>query len=177
MVSGEPHRRLGSGARGGTCTCPPTDRACDNATSQDDADERRALLTELFAEVGDRAWIEPPFQCDYGWNITLEDRAFLNFNCVDPRLRSGHDRRAHADRPRRAALRRDASRRPGTACGWHRVREADLDRPQRVDRRGRDRRPWCDDRRGLRDRGGERRAERRSRAFGRGRRALSRRAG
>jgi maltose O-acetyltransferase len=53
-----------------------------NATSQDDSDERRALLTELFAEVGDRAWIEPPFQCDYGWNITLGERAFLNFNCV-----------------------------------------------------------------------------------------------
>jgi maltose O-acetyltransferase len=53
-----------------------------NATSQDDSDERRALLTELFAEVGDAAWIEPPFQCDYGWNITLGERAFLNFNCV-----------------------------------------------------------------------------------------------
>ena len=53
-----------------------------NTTSQDDGDERRALLTELFEEVGDGAWIEPPFQCDYGWNITLGDRVFLNFNCV-----------------------------------------------------------------------------------------------
>ena len=53
-----------------------------NATSQEDSDERRALLTELFEEVGDGAWIEPPFQCDYGWNITLGDRVFLNFNCV-----------------------------------------------------------------------------------------------
>ena len=53
-----------------------------NTTSQEDGDERRALLTELFEEVGDGAWIEPPFQCDYGWNITLGDRVFLNFNCV-----------------------------------------------------------------------------------------------
>ena len=53
-----------------------------NTTSQEDGDERRALLAELFEEVGDGAWIEPPFQCDYGWNITLGDRVFLNFNCV-----------------------------------------------------------------------------------------------
>jgi maltose O-acetyltransferase len=53
-----------------------------NATSQEDSDERRALLTELFEEIGDGAWIEPPFQCDYGWNITLGERVFLNFNCV-----------------------------------------------------------------------------------------------
>jgi maltose O-acetyltransferase len=53
-----------------------------NATGQDDQDERRALLSELLAEVGPDAWIEPPFFCDYGWNISLGERAFMNFNCV-----------------------------------------------------------------------------------------------
>ena len=53
-----------------------------NATPQDAEEERRALLSELLAEVGPGAWIEPPFFCDYGWNISLGERAFLNFNCV-----------------------------------------------------------------------------------------------
>ncbi len=32
--------------------------------------------------MSDSAFIEPPFYCDYGWNISLGDRAFLNFDCV-----------------------------------------------------------------------------------------------
>jgi maltose O-acetyltransferase len=52
-----------------------------NATG-DDPDLRRALLGELIGSLGDRVWIEPPFQCDYGSNIALGDRVFLNFDCV-----------------------------------------------------------------------------------------------
>jgi maltose O-acetyltransferase len=53
-----------------------------NATGQDDQAERRALLAELLGGFADDAWIEPPFHCDYGWNISLGAGAFLNFNCV-----------------------------------------------------------------------------------------------
>jgi maltose O-acetyltransferase len=53
-----------------------------NATSQDEPEERRALLTELLGSLGEEAWIEPPFFCDYGWNIELGERVFMNFNCV-----------------------------------------------------------------------------------------------
>jgi len=53
-----------------------------NATGQDDQEERRSLLAQLLAGMGQDAWIEPPLFCDYGWNISLEERAFLNFNCV-----------------------------------------------------------------------------------------------
>ena len=53
-----------------------------NAIGQDDQAGRRVLLAELLAQVGEDAWIEPPFYCDYGWNISLGERAFLNFNCV-----------------------------------------------------------------------------------------------
>jgi maltose O-acetyltransferase len=44
--------------------------------------ERRALLRELFAHVGEGAAIRPPFHCDYGYNIRLGTDVFLNFNCV-----------------------------------------------------------------------------------------------
>ena len=53
-----------------------------NATGQDEQEKRRSLLGELLARGGEDAWIEPPFFCDYGWNISLGERAFLNFNCV-----------------------------------------------------------------------------------------------
>ncbi len=44
--------------------------------------ERRRLLAERFAAVGDGAVIRPPFYCDYGYNISLGAGSFLNFNCV-----------------------------------------------------------------------------------------------
>lgn len=53
-----------------------------NATLPSDPDARASILGELLADVGKEAWIEPPFFCDYGWNVSIGDRAFLNFNCV-----------------------------------------------------------------------------------------------
>ena len=44
--------------------------------------ERHALLRERLARVGKGAVIRPPFHCDYGYNISLGDGVFLNFNCV-----------------------------------------------------------------------------------------------
>lgn len=44
--------------------------------------ERHALLRERLAAVGERVSIRPPFHCDYGYNISIGEGAFLNFNCV-----------------------------------------------------------------------------------------------
>jgi maltose O-acetyltransferase len=41
-----------------------------------------ALLRERLGAVGQGAVIRPPFFCDYGFNISLGEGAFLNFNCV-----------------------------------------------------------------------------------------------
>ncbi|MFN4017245.1 MAG: sugar O-acetyltransferase [Reyranella sp.] len=49
------------------------------ATTQRD---HAALLREMLAEVGEGAYIRPPFHCDYGYNISLGKGVFLNFNCV-----------------------------------------------------------------------------------------------
>ncbi|CAN5409090.1 sugar O-acetyltransferase [soil metagenome] len=43
---------------------------------------RHALLREMFAHAGDHCSIRPPFHCDYGFNISIGEGAFLNFNCV-----------------------------------------------------------------------------------------------
>ena len=53
-----------------------------NAAADRPAAERRVLLRERFALVGDGAVIRPPFHCDYGFNISLGEGVFLNYNCV-----------------------------------------------------------------------------------------------
>ena len=45
-------------------------------------DERPAVLEQLLGAVGDGVVIEPPFHCDYGSNIVLGERVFMNFGCV-----------------------------------------------------------------------------------------------
>lgn len=53
-----------------------------NQTRDDEEDERARLLRELIPASGDGLWIQTPFYCDYGTNITIGDKVFFNFNCV-----------------------------------------------------------------------------------------------
>jgi maltose O-acetyltransferase len=45
-------------------------------------EERRQLLLERLGSVGEGVEIQPPFFCDYGFNIGIGSGVFLNFNCV-----------------------------------------------------------------------------------------------
>ncbi|WP_433909966.1 sugar O-acetyltransferase [Sphingomonas yabuuchiae] len=47
-----------------------------------EAADRHALLAEGLGQVGAGAVVRPPFHCDYGYNIALGERVFLNFGCV-----------------------------------------------------------------------------------------------
>ena len=53
-----------------------------NATDEADAEGRRAVCRELLGTGGDTVRMQPPFYCDYGANIHLGQRVFINFNCV-----------------------------------------------------------------------------------------------
>lgn len=53
-----------------------------NATTEEQAGERSALIQELFGQIGPGAEIEPPFYCDYGTNIRAGARLYMNFGCV-----------------------------------------------------------------------------------------------
>jgi maltose O-acetyltransferase len=53
-----------------------------NAADPADISAARALLGELLGSLGTDAWIEAPFYCDYGAQITLGDGVFVNMNCV-----------------------------------------------------------------------------------------------
>ncbi len=53
-----------------------------NASREEQEDERRRILLQLFSRGGETVWMQPPFFCDYGKNIELGERVFFNFNCV-----------------------------------------------------------------------------------------------
>lgn len=53
-----------------------------NATMNGTNAERQALLVEQFKRVGKDVAIRPPFFIDYGYNISVGDGVFMNFNCV-----------------------------------------------------------------------------------------------
>lgn len=42
----------------------------------------RAILRELLPNAHKRIYIEPPFHCDYGYNIHLGEKVYFNVNCV-----------------------------------------------------------------------------------------------
>src|SRR5580704_8606776 len=53
-----------------------------NASEPGDAAGRLALLRQLLGAVGDNPDIQPTFRCDYGYNIRLGNRCFINYDCV-----------------------------------------------------------------------------------------------
>ena len=53
-----------------------------NNTSPDEVEKRREILNELLQSDNDRVFIEPPFHCDYGYNIHFGGFAFINYNCT-----------------------------------------------------------------------------------------------
>ena len=84
---------------------------------QPDEDERHGLFRQLLGRIGDGSFIQPPFACDYGYNISVGDRVFINFNTVildcaavtigdGAQIASGVQLLA-ADHPRDAKTRRD----------------------------------------------------------------------
>ena len=52
-----------------------------NSLNDDSKEERNKLLRKLIKHAGKNLWIEPPFYCDYGYNIKAGDNIFMNFNC------------------------------------------------------------------------------------------------
>ncbi|KRV46667.1 maltose acetyltransferase [Wenjunlia vitaminophila] len=53
-----------------------------NASSIDDLDARRALLAELLGELGEGVVVRPPLRVDYGYQISIGPRSFLNCGAV-----------------------------------------------------------------------------------------------
>lgn len=52
-----------------------------NNTAPDDDAGRKDILSRLFNDENISVCIEPPFHCDYGFNIHFEGFALINYNC------------------------------------------------------------------------------------------------
>ena len=52
-----------------------------NSLEEDRKRERDMLFYKLFGEAGKGLYVEPPFFCDYGYNIKVGEKVFMNFNC------------------------------------------------------------------------------------------------
>lgn len=53
-----------------------------NATTDEELERREEIKKELFAEVGERVWIEPDFRCEFGSNIVFGHDVYVNFGAV-----------------------------------------------------------------------------------------------
>ena len=53
-----------------------------NDTDPGELEKRAAILNELFGAAGSNLEIEPPFYCDYGYNISVGNNFYANHNCI-----------------------------------------------------------------------------------------------
>lgn len=53
-----------------------------NLSSPEDDSQRKQLLKQWLPNTGKHFYVEPPFYCDYGYNIKTGSKVFFNFNCV-----------------------------------------------------------------------------------------------
>jgi maltose O-acetyltransferase len=85
--------------------------------TQPEEEQRLAVLRDLLDRIGDGTSVQPPFACDYGYNVHIGDHVFINFNAVildcapvtigdGTQIASGVQLLA-ADHPRDPDLRRD----------------------------------------------------------------------
>lgn len=53
-----------------------------NASGATDEVERTSLLEQLFGYFGEAAVVKPTLRCDYGYNISIGARTFVNYDCT-----------------------------------------------------------------------------------------------
>jgi maltose O-acetyltransferase len=45
-------------------------------------EERHVMVRQLLGQTGEQLYIEPPFRCDYGYNISLGNYFYSNYNFI-----------------------------------------------------------------------------------------------
>lgn len=53
-----------------------------NLTTDQEESKRIEIIKKLFGKVGENFHIEPPFRCDYGFNIEVGDNFYANYDCI-----------------------------------------------------------------------------------------------
>ena len=85
MLSGFPYDPADSELWEDRVTCRRLLRKFNHDLDYDDARARQLLLSEILGSAVntvDPPFFEPPFYCDYGYNITVGKNFYCNFNCI-----------------------------------------------------------------------------------------------
>jgi maltose O-acetyltransferase len=53
-----------------------------NSLCPEEIDKRNAIIKELFGKIKGTFFIEPPFRCDYGYNIEIGANFYSNYNLI-----------------------------------------------------------------------------------------------
>lgn len=53
-----------------------------NELREDESQHRIRIVKDLLPNAEQGLWLQPPFYCDYGYNMHLGEKVFFNFNCV-----------------------------------------------------------------------------------------------
>ena len=53
-----------------------------NYVRPSEIEKRNEIIKKLFSKVSDNFFIEPPFRCDYGYNISIGENFYTNYNCT-----------------------------------------------------------------------------------------------
>ncbi len=53
-----------------------------NNLKESESEKRTPILRDLFGSIGEYVEINPPFRCDYGFNIHIENNLYMNCGCI-----------------------------------------------------------------------------------------------
>ena len=80
MLAGEPYLAWDETLYNERVQCRKTLQKLNNSIT--DTHEWKSAMSELIKKTQDGLFLEPPFRCDYGYNIILGKNFYANFNCV-----------------------------------------------------------------------------------------------
>lgn len=81
MLAGQPYNPMDRELVSGRVRAQLAQEAF-NTCAPDQGKELKRLLRILIPNQSKSCFVQPPFYCDYGYNLHLGERVFLNFNCV-----------------------------------------------------------------------------------------------
>jgi len=53
-----------------------------NSTKGTEVVKRGNMLKQFFKHAGENVFVERPFTCEYGYNISMDDGSFMNYDCI-----------------------------------------------------------------------------------------------
>ncbi|MDP1329541.1 maltose acetyltransferase domain-containing protein, partial [Klebsiella pneumoniae] len=53
-----------------------------NSLNPNDIEKRNKIIRNMFGKTKETFFIEPPFRCDYGYNIEIGNNFYSNYNLI-----------------------------------------------------------------------------------------------